>query len=213
MTDTPDNPTPGQDASTAAPEQPSATGSAATAALAAAEETIQKLREDVRQLNDQMLRKQAEFDNIRKRLTKEKDEFLQYSIFSTLESLLPVLDGFKMAIKSPGEGESYRKGVEIIYQQFLSTLQRLGIEPIETKDQFFDPNLHEAVASIDTEIYEDQQIVDELQAGFMFKQRLLRAARVRVAHNPKSVKPKAESTISGLGSVDDSGEETILKLD
>jgi molecular chaperone GrpE len=206
MTDTPENQTPEQEASAAAT-------SPAESALAAAEETIQKLRDEVRQLNEQTLRKQADFENIRKRMAKEKDEFLQYSLFSTLESLLPVLDGFKMAIKSPGDGESYRKGVEIIYQQFLGTLQRLGIEPIETKDQFFDPNLHEAVAAVDTDIFEDQQIVDELQPGFMFKQRLLRAARVRVAHNPKSVKTQSAPANDGLGSVDDSGEETILKLD
>jgi molecular chaperone GrpE len=179
-------------------------------ANAAAEETIQKLREEIRQLSDTLLRKQAEFENVRRRMNKEKEEFLQYSIFSTLESLLPVLDGFKMAIKSPGDGENYRKGVEIIYQQFLTTLQRLGIEPIETKDQFFDPNLHEAVASVETDLYEDQQIIDELQPGFMFKQRLLRASRVRVARNPKSVKAAHSE---GLGSVDDSGDETILKLD
>lgn len=207
MSDNPENQIPAQDA--ADPEQ-----APPTSETAGAEETIRQLREDVRQLNETTLRKAAEFDNIRKRMNKEKEDFLQYSLTSTLESLLPVLDGFKMAIKSPGDGESYRKGVEIIYQQFLATLQRLGIEPIETKDQFFDPNLHEAVASVDSEQYEDQQIVDELQPGFMYKQRLLRPARVRVAQNPKSVKRKSVSeVISGLGSVDDSGEETILKLD
>ena len=82
-----------------------------------------------------------------------------------------------------------------------------------TKDQFFDPNLHEAVASVDTDIFEDQQIVDELQAGFMFKNRLLRAARVRVAHNPKSVKTSQSSTSSGLGSVDDVSERIFTALD
>ncbi len=189
-------------------DQESAAGDS-TSSASVAEETIRQLREENRQITEQMLRKVAEFDNIRKRMAKEKEEFLQYSLFSTLESLLPVLDGFGMAIKSPGEGENYRKGIEIIYQQFLTTLQRLGIEPIETKDQFFDPNLHEAVAAVDTETYEDQQIVDELQPGFMYKQRLLRAARVRVAHNPKSVATRK----SGEGRVDDSGDETILILD
>ncbi|MSO20571.1 MAG: nucleotide exchange factor GrpE [Acidobacteria bacterium] len=189
-------------------DQESAAGDA-TSSASVAEETIRQLREDNRQTTEQMLRKVAEFDNIRKRMAKEKEEFLQYSLFATLESLLPVLDGFGMAIKSPGEGENYRKGIEIIYQQFLTTLQRLGIEPIETKDQFFDPNLHEAVAAVETETYEDQQIVDELQPGFMYKQRLLRAARVRVAHNPKSGAVRN----SGEGRVDDSGDETILILD
>lgn len=206
MTDINENPGPDQEPVTASAEAAPESGTGTST-----DETIQKLRDEVRQLQDQMLRKQAEFENIRKRMAKEKEEFLQYSLFSTLESLLPVLDGFKMAIKSPGDGESYRKGVEIIYQQFLTTLQRLGIEPIETKDKFFDPNLHEAVAAVDTDLFEDQQIVDELQPGFMYKQRLLRAARVRVAHNPKSV--KTATTGAGLGTVDDSGEETILKLD
>lgn len=190
-------------------EQPS--GESEARASDIAEETIRQLRDDVRQLNDSLLRKQAEFENVRKRMAKEKEDFLQYSLTSTLESLLPVLDGFKMAIKSPGEGENYRKGVEIIYQQFLTTLQRLGLEAIETKDQFFDPNLHEAVASVESDVHDDQQIVDELQPGFMYKQRLLRPARVRVARNSKSA--KSSSTAQGLGSVDDSGEETILKLD
>jgi molecular chaperone GrpE len=205
MSENSENQVPDLDTARAGAESPAAEGSGGSA-----EETIHKLREEVRQLNDTLLRKQAEFENIRKRMVKEKEDFQQYSLFSALESLLPVLDGFKMAIKSPGEGENYRKGVEIIYQQFLTTLQKLGIEPIETKDQFFDPNMHEAIATVDTDMYEDQQIVDEIQSGFMYKQRLLRAARVRVAHNPKSVK---RSTISGLGSVDDSGDETILKLD
>ena len=194
-------------------EQPSGESEARASdnASAAAEETIRQLREEIRQLNDSLLRKQAEFENVRKRMAKEKEDFLQYSLTSTLESLLPVLDGFKMAIKSPGEGENYRKGIEIIYQQFLTTLQRLGLEPIETKDQFFDPNLHEAVASVESDVHDDQQIVDELQPGFMYKQRLLRPARVRVARNSKSA--NSSSTAKGLGSVDDSGEETILKLD
>ena len=192
-------------------ERPSGEFEARASDDAAAEETIRQLREEVRQLNDSLLRKQAEFENVRKRMAKEKEDFLQYSLTSTLESLLPVLDGFKMAIKSPGEGENYRKGVEIIYQQFLTLLQRLGLEPIETKDQFFDPNLHEAVASVESDAHDDQQIVDELQPGFMYKQRLLRPARVRVARNSKSA--KSASAAQGLGSVDDSGEETILKLD
>ena len=205
MSEDSDSKIPEQDPAGQGQDPPSAAGG-----HAAEEETIRQLRDEIRGLNETLLRKQADFENIRKRMAKEKEDFLQYSLTSTLESLLPVLDGFNMAIKSPGEGENYRKGVEIIYQQFLTTLQKLGLEPIETKDQFFDPNLHEAVAAVDTDMYEDQQIIDELQSGFMYKNRLLRAARVRVAHNPKSVK---SSTMSGLGSVDDSGDETILKLD
>ncbi|MGH6740565.1 MAG: nucleotide exchange factor GrpE, partial [Bradyrhizobium sp.] len=83
-----------------------------------------------------------------------------------------------------GGGEHYRKGVEIIYLQFLGTLQRLGIEPIDAKGKPFDPNLHEAIAAVETTEVPEGQVVDELQRGFFYKQRLLRPSKVRVARRP-----------------------------
>lgn len=149
-----------------------------------AAEMIRKLQADKQQLTDQLLRKQAELENVRKRLLREKDEFLQYSLFQTMEALVPILDGFELALQSDGNGEEYRKGVELIYQQFAGALQRLGLEVMDTKDRAFDPYLHEAVVTVETDQYEDQQIMEEMQRGYLFKNRLLRPARVKVAQRP-----------------------------
>ena len=146
-----------------------------------AEQIIEKLREENRRLADQLLRKQADIVNVKKRLAREKEEFQKFSLSQTMQSLLPILDGFELALKSEGEGEDYRRGIEIIYLQFCGTLQRMGLESIEAVGKPFDPNLHEAIAAVETDDYPDQQIVDELQRGYFFKQRLLRPAKVRVA--------------------------------
>ncbi|MGH9785417.1 MAG: nucleotide exchange factor GrpE, partial [Terriglobia bacterium] len=89
-------------------------------------EAIRKLQAEKQQLTDQLLRKQADVENVRKRLTREKEEFQQYSLFQAVETLIPVLDGFELALESPGTGEDYRKGVELIYQQLFGALRRLG---------------------------------------------------------------------------------------
>ena len=153
------------------------------------EEVLRQLREQNRQLTDQLLRNKAEMDNARKRLAREKEEFQRYSLIQTLEALLPILDGFELALAAEGGGEDYRKGVEIIYLQFFGTLQRLGLEPIEAKGKLFDPNVHEAIATVETEEVPDQHVVDEMQRGFFYRNRLLRPAKVRVAKQPAAANP------------------------
>jgi molecular chaperone GrpE len=176
-----------------APSGPS-TGTAAgedfsappTTATETAEQVIRHLREQNRQLADQLLRNKAEMDNARKRLVREKEEFQQFATFETLQALLPILDGFELALAAEGGGEDYRKGVEIIYLQFFGTLQRLGLEPIVAKGKLFDPNLHEAIAAVETSDVPDGQVLDELQRGFFYRNRLLRPTKVRVARRPES---------------------------
>jgi molecular chaperone GrpE len=147
-------------------------------------EAIRKLQTEKQQLTDQLLRKQAEVENVRKRLTREKEEFQQYSLFQAVESLIPVLDGFELALQSNGSGEDYRKGVELIYQQLFGVLRRLGLETVESEGKQFNPYMHEAVSLVETDEHEDQQILAELQRGYLFKNRLLRPARVKVAQRP-----------------------------
>lgn len=159
-------------------------------------ELVRKLQEENRNLTDQLLRKQAELENLRKRAAREKDEFLQFSLFNTVKSLLPVLDGFELAIESNGGGEDYRRGVALIYQQLCATLEKLGLKAMEAKGQEFDPHLHEAVALIETQQFPDHQIVEEIQRGYYFKQRLLRPALVKVARRPASGEaPRASDVI------------------
>jgi molecular chaperone GrpE len=151
-----------------------------------AEQIIRALRDQNRQLTDQLLRTKAEMDNARKRMVKEKEEFQQFAIFQTLQALLPILDGFELALAAEGGGEDYRRGVEIIYLQFQGTLQRLGLEPVEAKGKLFDPNVHEAIASVETTEVPDQHVVDELQRGFFYRNRLIRPAKVRIANRPEA---------------------------
>ena len=148
------------------------------------EETVEKLLAEKGQLFDQLLRKQADLENFRKRTERERSEFLKYGLFEAVKSLLPILDGFELALRGDGGGDEFRKGMQMIYKQFLDALQKLGLEVIEAKGSEFDPRLHEAMMTVETSEYPDQQIVEELQRGYLFKQRLLRPAMVKVAKHP-----------------------------
>jgi len=145
------------------------------------EETILKLQEEKKQLKDQLLRKQAELENFRKRSEREKDDFRQYAVSETLKALLPILDNFDRALKTDGAGDEYRKGVELIHQQLSSTLQKLGLKAVEAKGQPFNPREHEAVATVETDEVPDHHVVEEMQRGYFFKDKLLRPAMVKVA--------------------------------
>jgi molecular chaperone GrpE len=142
---------------------------------------LQKLREENRKLTDQLLRKQAEVENFRKRAEREKEEFMQYSLSSAVKELLPILDGFELAMNNDGGGDEYRKGIALIYQKLASALQKLGLKPIESKGQEFDPHQHQAVATVETDEVPEHNVVEELQRGYFFKDRLLRPAMVKVA--------------------------------
>ena len=158
-------------------------------------EAFRKLQEANQQLTDRLLRTQAEMENTRKRSLREKDEYLQYSLFQAVQNLVPILDGFELALQSGGSGEDYRKGVELIYQQFRNTLEKLGLEVMESSGQVFNPYLHEAVMLVETEDCEDNHVIEEMQRGYLFKNRLLRPARVKVAQKPaaQSSPPDSES--------------------
>ena len=145
------------------------------------QESLRQLREENQRLNDQLLRRHAELDNFRKRSQREKDEHSQYALFEAMKALLPVLDGFELAVGSNGDGEDYRKGVELIYQQFSGVLHKLGLTTIESVGREFDPREHEAIGSIETDRVPEHHVAEEMQRGYFFKGRLLRPARVQVA--------------------------------
>jgi molecular chaperone GrpE len=136
-------------------------------------------------LVDRLARAQAEFENARRRASKEQQDFRDYAAADAIKVLLPVLDSFERALESgKSEGGDFRGGVELIYKQLQDALARLGVRPIPAKGEPFDPHYHEAIELVETADVPDHEIVEELQRGYKFKDRLLRPAMVKVAKNP-----------------------------
>jgi molecular chaperone GrpE len=147
---------------------------------------LETLRAERASYLDRLARLQAEFDNFRKRGVKEQQDFRDYALVEALKSLLPILDSLDRALKTSGVSvKDFHSGIELIDKQFHDALSKLGVEPIPTEGEAFDPNLHQAVQMVDTDEVADNQVIDELQRGYRIKDRLLRPAMVRVAHNPK----------------------------
>ncbi len=136
------------------------------------------------QLIDRMARLQAEFDNARKREAKERAEFRDYAMGTAAEGFLSVLDNFQLALKSQGSPEQFRAGVDLIAKQLDEAVKSLGVTPVETAGQQFDPHVMEALGSVETAEYPDGAVVEEIRRGYRIKERLLRPALVRVASNP-----------------------------
>lgn len=137
------------------------------------------------ELQERVLRTQAEFQNFRRRVEKERLELSEYASMEAVRTLLPVLDDFERALKAENGGGEYVKGMELIHQRFSAQLQKLGLDPIVSEGQAFDPHVHHAVEMTETDEAPDQQVLAEFQRGYNFKGRLLRAAMVKVAVQPK----------------------------
>jgi molecular chaperone GrpE len=146
---------------------------------------LEKLRAERDFLADRLARQQAEFENARKRAAREQQEFQNFALADALNSLLPVLDSFEQALLAPAQNvEEFRSGIELIRKQWLDTMSKLGLTPIPALGERFDPRLHEAIATVETQEAEDSRVLEELQQGYKLGDRLLRPARVRVARNP-----------------------------
>lgn len=130
---------------------------------------------------EKLQRSQAEFENIRKRLEKEKDGVVRYAAEDTIKSLLPILDDFERAINADGVPDEIKQGLELIHRRIFEVFSRAGLGEIDQHDTF-DPNLHFAVDRAPAgEGESDQQILEVYQKGYRFKDRLLRASMVKVA--------------------------------
>ncbi len=156
----------------------------------AASET-EKLKAERDALLDRLARLQAEFDNARKRAVREQQEFREFAAADVIKNFLPILDSFERALKAGGDSNSnsnsndFRNGIELIYRQFQDALQKIGVQPMVSVGQPFDPRVHEAVEMVDTTEVADHHVLDELQRGYKYKERLLRPAMVRVARNAR----------------------------
>jgi len=136
------------------------------------------------ELQDLLIRRQAEFENFRKRSERERIEFAQYAGMELIRDLLPIADDFERALKADSASSEYRKGVELIYQRFFDLLQKAGLEPIEAEGKLFDPNLHQAVDRQETDEVEEHTVLQEYQRGYNYRGRLLRPTMVKVAVKP-----------------------------
>jgi molecular chaperone GrpE len=139
---------------------------------------------DKLELNDRSLRRQAEFDNYRRRVDREKADFVQYAASEAVSALLPVLDDFERALKQESADKEYVRGMELIYQRLLDTLKKLGLEPIQSAGQPFDPYVHQAIDRMETDEVDDHTVLEEYQRGYNFKGKALRPAMVKVAVRP-----------------------------
>lgn len=161
----------------------------ATEQLAAVTAERDQAAQEKAELQDLLLRRQAEFENFRRRTERERMEFAEYAGMEAVRALLPSLDDFERALKASATANvdpEFVKGYEMIYQRLLDSLKKLGLEIIGAKDQKFDPHLHHAVQMVPMADVEDQSILSEYQAGYLFKGRLLRPAMVQVAVRPQA---------------------------
>lgn len=172
----------GSDAQGAGAEQ-SAEAKAVAADTERADADVAKLATDLEDLRQTLLRRQADFDNYRKRIEKERAEDAKRATARVIEGLIPVIDGFEHALAAHREAEyeNYRKGFELIYKQLLDHVTRLGAERVEPVGRPFDPHLHQAMDRTETTEQEDGTILQVFQPGYVFHGRVLRPAMVRVA--------------------------------
>jgi molecular chaperone GrpE len=167
------------------PDETLAEAEAAVQAPTGGQTEIDQLKAERDQLLDRLARMQAEFENARKRAEREKTEFRDHVTGSVVEQFLPVLDNFELALKSTGSAQQLRSGVNLIMKQMEEILEKMQVRAIPAVGESFDPRVHEALGAVERDDVPDQHVAEEIRRGYKIRERLLRPALVRVAHNPK----------------------------
>ena len=161
-------------------------GESAVAGVSALEIELQKVKAERDTLLDRLARMQAEFENARRRASKEQQDYRDYATMDAIKTLLPAMDSFQRAMQVQSEPGDFRSGVELIYKQLQDALAKMGVATIPAKGAQFDPRFHEAIEMVETDDAPDHEVLEELQRGYKFRDRLLRPAMVKVASNPRS---------------------------
>lgn len=143
---------------------------------------IEDLQCEIAELKDKYIRSAAEMDNFRKRLERERTDYLQFALAGLLKELLIILDNFERAIRTAEgiEAKSYQEGIERIHKQYADLLRKHGVTPIEAPDRRFDPTIQQAIVTEAVEGIEEPEVAEELQKGYRLHDRLLRPAMVKV---------------------------------
>ncbi len=143
---------------------------------------VKELNEKIEELTNLLKRIQADFENYKKLVEKQKSEFSCYIKQDVIKKLLPVLDSIELALKNTGDKENFIKGVELIFAQLYSILQSEGLKPIECVGKRLDPYNHEVLLKEQSDKEEDT-ILEELQKGYMLNDKIIRHTKVKVAKN------------------------------
>ncbi len=154
------------------------------AATKKVEEEVKKktIEEENIDLKNTLQRLAAEFDNYKKRTDKEKADYKTYLVKDFVEKLLPIIDSFELALKDTKNAETFRKGVEMIYSQLYTMLEKEGLKPIESLGEKLDPYKHEALLHEKSD-KPDDTIIEELSKGYMLKDAVVRTSKVKIAKN------------------------------
>ncbi|WP_020615657.1 nucleotide exchange factor GrpE [Paenibacillus daejeonensis] len=145
---------------------------------------INELIKQVDEGQQRLLRAQADFDNYRRRTVKEKEELAKYASSKLVTELLPVVDNFERAIAAAqggGDQDSLAKGVEMIFRQLAQVLEQEGLKPMESVGQPFNPEFHQAIMQVESDEHEEGIVVEEVQKGYILKDKVLRPAMVKVS--------------------------------
>ncbi|MFS0672862.1 nucleotide exchange factor GrpE [Ornithinibacillus sp. 179-J 7C1 HS] len=146
------------------------------------EEELAKANQEKEELYQKLLRTQAEFENYKKRSLKEREAERKYKAQDFVTELLPAIDNFERAlqVETTDANKSLLDGISMVYRQLVDALKSQGVEPIETVGKEFDPNIHQAVMQVEEEGFDPNTVVEELQKGYMMKDRVIRHAMVKV---------------------------------
>lgn len=135
------------------------------------------------QTKDQLLRTMAEFDNYRKRTTKEKEQIFNRGVAYVVEGILPVVDNLERALSVAKDPEdAFVKGVEMTHKQMLGALKNVGVEPMEAIGQTFDPHFHDAMQHVEDDNYGENEVIEVFQKGYMLGDTVIRPSLVKVAN-------------------------------
>lgn len=151
--------------------------------LSEEQQKIKALEDEVAQMNERLLRVQADYDNFRRRTRLESEAAAKYRSQSLIEELIPSIDNFDRALSvkvESDEAKSLLQGMEMVYRQLTDALQKEGLEVIDAVGQAFDPHYHQAVMQVESEEHESNQVVEELQKGYKLKDRVIRPSMVKV---------------------------------
>jgi molecular chaperone GrpE len=149
---------------------------------------LQEKEKEAAENYDKYVRAVADLENIKKRAVREQSEAVKYGNANLIRDILPMIDSLDRALKhadNSGDFEAFKKGLSLVQEQLVGCLGKHGVQQVECLNKAFDPNVHEALFQVESNVHEDNQVVDELEKGYLLNGRLLRPAKVSVCKRTK----------------------------